>query len=135
MILATLRMVMSPENFVEVLRILLRTAERTRVETGCDRYRVYQDAQETNAILLEEVWNSEEELDRYLCSDDFREVLMVIEMAVEPPEVQFSTIAGVTGLERVMAARSKGIFPGVRSSHTWPGYVANRVARAQRTEG
>ncbi len=129
MILATLRMVMSPENFVEVLRILLRTAERTRVEIGCDRYRVYQDAQETHAILIEEVWNSEEELDCYLRSDDFREVLMVMEMAVEPPEIQFSTVTGVTGLERAMAARSRDVLCGAGSSHAWPGYVANRAVR------
>jgi len=134
MILATLRMVMSPENFAEVLRILLRTAERTRVETGCDRYRVYQDAQETRAILLEAAWNSEEELDQYLRSDDFLEVLMVMEMAVEQPEIQFSTIAGVTGLERAMAARSKDVCLGAASSHVWQRHVANQIVRERRTE-
>ena len=109
MILATVRMVMPPEKFAEAVRILVRTAERTRVEIGCDRCHVYQDAQEAHAILLEEAWKSDEELDHHLRSDGFRDVLVVMEMALEPPEIQFSTIARVTGIERARAARSKGI--------------------------
>jgi quinol monooxygenase YgiN len=134
MILATLRMVMPSEKVAEAVRILLRTAERTSVGTGCDRYRVYRDSQETNAILLEEAWNSEEELDHHLRSDDFREVLMVMEMAVEQPEIQFSTIAAVTGLERAMAARSKNSSPGAGNSYVWPEYMAKQVVRERGTE-
>ena len=97
---------MPPERFAEAVKILVGTAERTRVNIGCDRCHVYQDAQKAQTILLEEAWKSEEELDHHLRSDGFRDVLVVMEMAVEPPEIQFSTIAGVTGIERARAARS-----------------------------
>ena len=106
MILATVRMVMHPEKFAEAVKILVGTAERTRAEIGCDRCNVYQDAREAHVILLEEAWKSDEELDHHLRSDRFRDVLVVMEMALEPPEIRFSTIAGVTGIERARAARS-----------------------------
>ncbi len=107
MFLATVRMVMPPEKLAEAARILGRTAEQARVETGCERCHVYRDAQEANAILLEQAWNNEEELDRHLRSDGFRDVLVVMEMALEPPEIQFSAIARVEGIERAKAARSQ----------------------------
>jgi quinol monooxygenase YgiN len=106
MILARVRMVMPSEKFGEAVRILVRMAERTRVEIGCDRCHVYQDTGETHAIMLEEAWKSDEELDHHLRSDGFRDVLVVMEMALEPPEVQFSAIARVDGIERAKAARS-----------------------------
>jgi quinol monooxygenase YgiN len=107
MILATVRMVMPHEKFAEAAKILARTAERTRVETGCDRCHVYRDAGEAPVILLEEAWKSDEDLDHHLRSDGFRDVLVVMEMALEPPEIQFSTIARMTGMERARAARSQ----------------------------
>jgi quinol monooxygenase YgiN len=106
MILATVRMVMPPEKFAEAISVLLRTVERTRVETGCDRSDLYEDAREAHAILLKEAWKSDEELDHHLRSDGFRDVLLVMEMALEPPEMQFSTVARVEGIERARAARS-----------------------------
>ena len=107
MILVTIRMVMPPERFAEAVKILVRTAERTWVEPGCDHCRVYRDAQEAHVLLFEEVWKSDEDLDRHLRSDGFRDVLVVTEMAVEPPEIRFSTIARVSGIERARAARSR----------------------------
>ena len=105
MIQATLRMMMDPEKFTEAVKILSRTAERARVETGCERCHVYSDTQKANVILMEGAWKSDEELNRLLRSDGFRDVLMVMEMAIQAPEIKFSTITRVTGIERVKAAR------------------------------
>jgi len=106
MILARLRMILPREKLTEAVKILTRAAERTRLETGCERCHVYRDAQEVDVILLEEAWKSDEELNNYLRSDSFRDVLMVMEMAVQRPEIQFSAIARAEGIERAKAARS-----------------------------
>ena len=105
MILAAVRMVMPPEKWHEAVRILTRTAERTRVEPGCIACHVYQDAKELHEILFEEEWRSEEELTRHLDSDHFRNVLLVMEMALEPPEIGFHTVEHSAGVEVIEKAR------------------------------
>jgi quinol monooxygenase YgiN len=39
-------------------------AERTRVEPGCINCRIYHDDQEDHAIMIEEHWRSQEEVER-----------------------------------------------------------------------
>lgn len=105
MIFATVRMKMPPEKRSEAVRILARTAEWTRVEPGCIACHVYLDAKEPGEIMLEEEWQSEEELARHLKSDHFRNVLLVMEMAVERPEIGFHTIEQSAGVEVIEKAR------------------------------
>jgi quinol monooxygenase YgiN len=105
MILATVRMVMPPEKRPEAVRILTRTAERTRVEPGCIACHLYQDAKEPHEILFEEEWRSEEELTHHLSSDHFRNVLLVMEMASEEPEIEFHSVEHSAGVEVIEKAR------------------------------
>ena len=44
-------------------------------------------------------WETQEDLEEHLRSDRFRRLLPYIEMSREPPEVEFSTIDQVRGIE------------------------------------
>ena len=66
MILANIRMKISPRKRDEALRILRSTAEENRILPGCLNCRVYEDLQEDNVIMFEELWRSEEELEQHL---------------------------------------------------------------------
>jgi quinol monooxygenase YgiN len=55
--------------------------------------------------MVEEVWKSQENLDRHLRSDDYRNMLFVTEMALEPPEIRFQTISHSAGIEIIEKAR------------------------------
>jgi len=105
MVHATVRMVIPPEKRAEAVQILNMIAERTRVQLGCLSCRIYHDEQVEAVFMVEEVWKSQEDLDRHLRSDDYRNVLFVTEMAVEPPEIRFRTISQSAGLEIVERAR------------------------------
>lgn len=59
--------------------------------------------------MLKEVWKSEEELNLHLRSDEYRNVLLILEMALEQPEIRFDTILSSTGIETVEKARSHAI--------------------------
>jgi hypothetical protein len=48
----------------------------------------------------------DETLQRHLRSDDFQKVLLVVEMAVAPPEIRFDTITDSRGGEIIEEARS-----------------------------
>jgi hypothetical protein len=57
------------------------------------------------AILIEQLRKSVEDLERYLWSEEFGKLLLVVEMAVEPPEIRFDTISHSTGFEAIEKAR------------------------------
>jgi len=105
MLRSTIRMLIPPEKQQEALEILASVSEQAQFETGCVSCRLYRGVGETSAILLEELWLSEEDLQRHLRSDKYREVLLVVEMATETPEIRFEVIAHSSGVETIERAR------------------------------
>jgi quinol monooxygenase YgiN len=106
MIHSTLRIVTDPAKLAEAFAILLSMAERIRVMSGCIACRVYRDAQEQSSLMFEEIWKNEEDLNRHIRSEEYRNVLLVAEMAVEKPEIRFETVSLVTGMETIEKVRS-----------------------------
>ena len=88
------------------MRILRSMAEQCRDDPGCLSCHIYGDLQEKNVLMLEEVWRSEEDLNLHLRSDEYRNLLLVLEMALKQPEIRFDTISSSTGIETIEKARS-----------------------------
>jgi quinol monooxygenase YgiN len=106
MIHSTLRIVTNSAQWEEAFSILRSMAERTRVESGCISCRVYRDVHEDRSLMFEEIWKNEEDLNRHIRSDDYRNILLVVEMSVEKPELRFETVSHVTGMETIEKART-----------------------------
>ena len=105
MIHAMIRMVLPATRLSEVTRILGPMVERTRAESGCLGCHLHRDALEANILTLEESWESEADLERHLRSQEYRQLLLVMELARVPPEVRFDRVSHSTGLETVQQAR------------------------------
>jgi len=105
MIHATIRMTLPARKIKEAVEILLSVAERTRVQSGCISCRIYHEAEEENVIMLDEVWRTQEELERHLRSAEYRNVLLVVEMADKKPEIKFSEFTTSRGVETIEKAR------------------------------
>jgi quinol monooxygenase YgiN len=116
MVHARIRMVMPPGMRVEALRILTSVAERTRIEPGCISCRIYQDVVDKHHIMIDESWENKEALERHLRSEDYLKMLLVIEMAIETPEIRFDTIARSTGVDTIKKARNAPFHPAKRSA-------------------
>jgi len=112
MIHATIKMLIPSKKRGEVMEILGSIAERCRFEPGCMGCRVYQDVEDKHVIMLEELWGEEESLERHL--DEYQRVLLVVEMASEPPEIRFNRISHSSGVEAIEKARN---CTGRRISH------------------
>jgi quinol monooxygenase YgiN len=108
MILATIRMTIPPQKHGEALKVLRSMAELCRDYPGCLRAHIYGDLQEKNVLMLEEVWRAEEDLDFHIRSEEYRDLLLVLEMGVKQPEIRFDTISSSTGIETIEKARSHG---------------------------
>ncbi len=106
MVLATIRMIIPRTKRNEALKILRTVNEQCKVHSGCLGCHIYVDAQEDNVLMFEEIWRNEEDLAHHLRSDGYRNVLLVMEMALKQPEIRFDTIAGSAGIETIEKARS-----------------------------
>jgi quinol monooxygenase YgiN len=95
-----------------VLDILSSVAERSRFEEGCINSRVYQDVDSEPVFMLDQLWASREDLERHLRSEEFRKVLLVVEMSLGPPEIRFEEVSRSTGVESIEKARNA--LPGGR---------------------
>lgn len=107
MILTTIRMTIPTRKRAEAVKILRSMAEQWRNEPGCLGCNICQDLEEKNVLILNEIWRSEEELDLHLRSDEYRNLLLVLEMASKQPEIRFDTISASTGIETIEKARNQ----------------------------
>jgi len=105
MVRSIIRMLIPLEKQSEALEILGSTIEQTQFEPGCVSCRLYRGVEDTRAIMLEELWMSEEDVQHHLRSDKYHKVLLVVEMAAEPPEIRFDNITHSSGVETIEQAR------------------------------
>ena len=105
MILATVRMTLPTQRLGQISKTLKSMATETGIQAGCVSSRLYHDENEEDVIMFEQVWRGQDYLDLYLRSEHYRRMLLVMELAGEPPEIKFQTISETAGLEVVEKAR------------------------------
>ena len=106
MIQASLRIVAPEGKREEILGILSRLKGPTEVLAECRACRITQDVADENVLTYLVTWETQEDLEEHLRSDRFRRLLPYIEMSCEPPEVEFSTIDQVRGIEYMIEVLS-----------------------------
>ncbi len=105
MIIAIIRMTAPPEkgdDFWHTLRLLTAPIG---VEPGCLSCAVYRDPESENEFVIIQEWATPADLERHLRTDHFRQVLMILELSSEPPDVRFHTIVHTAGMEVIENAR------------------------------
>lgn len=107
MVRATARMLLPKKKYNEALNILKSIVEHSQVQPGCISSCLLGDLQEKNVIQIEAIWKDQESLERYLCSEEYRNLLIVADLSLEYPEIKFDVIAGSTGIETVEKARRR----------------------------
>ena len=66
---------------------------------------LYTDLRGDEMKLLEE-WRSKEDMERHICSEDFKNILAVMEFAEEQPDVQFIMSSEIKGIEWLKELRA-----------------------------
>ncbi|MEJ2487943.1 MAG: antibiotic biosynthesis monooxygenase, partial [Anaerolineales bacterium] len=65
MVIATVKILISQRMRGEALKILRLVVEQCRVQPGCIRSCLYEDLDEENVIMIEEMWQDEDALHRH----------------------------------------------------------------------
>jgi len=111
MIIESLSLVARRENRRELQAALSYLLGPTRVEAGCVRCQLYQDVSNPNILQFECAWRTEADLLHHLRSEIYKQLLILLELSAEPPNVEFHTVSETHGLEFVHATRQKS--PGL----------------------
>ena len=85
-------------ELVQTFRSLLRPI---RGSAGLLRCNLFEDVQLPDELQLLVEWRTREHFERHLETDVFRRILMGMDLAAEPPELEIRTISGVLGLDFV----------------------------------
>ena len=107
MIQESIRISIPPQKSEAILGILRSVLERSRDDSCCLGCHIYADLGEKNVLMLEGIWSTEEGLEHHLRSDEYRNLLLALELAVRRPEIRFNTISGSTGIETIEKARGQ----------------------------
>ncbi len=75
----------------------------TRALRGCLDCRLYRDVGDEDALSFVELWQDHAAWERHALSASFREVLVMVELSLEPPEIAFRSIDGSWGLPYLAA--------------------------------
>ena len=99
MIIAILRMIVRPEKRNDLLETMRGMLEPVRVEKGCLSYRLYEDVEDRNTIVLVEEWETQNDLVRHIRTDNQRRILTLMDLLSEQPELQYNTVSRTIGMD------------------------------------
>lgn len=108
MVRSTISMLIPLEKQSEALEILEMVGAQIQYEPCCLSSQLYRGIDDVRSIMVEELWESYPHMLNHLRSHAYRRILMVIEMAEEPPDIRFETIAHTGGVEIIENARKPG---------------------------
>ena len=96
-----LRMVTSPGMGGGVANGLSTVVGPARSISGCISFRIYSDKDDPDVVLLLSQWRSEDHLNKYIRTPDFRRILAMMETASKAPDLTVQHISWTKGLEYV----------------------------------
>ena len=88
----------------EALQLLSSFIGPVTVHPGLTSAEIYNGFNDDELLLLTE-WATREDLTHHIQSDDFKKILAVMDIAQEPPEVHFHTVAFSQGFELLESTR------------------------------
>ena len=108
MIIAAIRMVIHPDKQSEFVKTVRGALEPMRYEPGCKSVRLYEDLVKENTFTFLEMWETEEDLQDHIRTEDFRMILQMMDMSsMEAPEIEFHKVEETSGMETIGAALRK----------------------------
>lgn len=106
MIVSTIRMSIPVDKHKDALSVLRSIVSQSTFDPGCISYSAYRDIEDENVLMIQSSWQDEEGLKVHICSTEYLNLLLVLEMSLYKPEVRFDSISSSTGIETIEKIRS-----------------------------
>ena len=105
MIIERIAVLVAPEKREDLRRAFSSLVGPTGVEPGCIGCDLYLEAANLNRFCLETRWESDQALVTHLASEQYRNLLVLLELSKEPPLIEFHEVVETKGLELVHSVR------------------------------
>lgn len=107
MIMSILKIEVAPENHHKVLETLRYVNGPIRVKPGFINCRILKDLENSDSLTIVEKWESREDLERHVRSEDYRATLTLMDMSSKPPDLRFDSVSQFGGLDTVREIRAQ----------------------------
>jgi quinol monooxygenase YgiN len=118
MVQLTLRLTAAAGSASRLVDVLCRLSRRALRTMGCSEVHIAADITAADVYWYCEDWHDERALEERLRSDQFSELLALIETCAAAPLLEFRTVVASRGLEYVASVR--GLSPGDRQPGSQP---------------
>jgi quinol monooxygenase YgiN len=106
MIIELMRISVPQRDKQEFTKALESLVSPLQLQPGCLSSQLSQAWPNQNGLYVEARWESEEYLAYYLRSQDYKRLLLLIELSAGPPVVEFFRVLEIRGLDLVEQVRS-----------------------------
>ena len=89
------------------VRLLLSVKESIQAKHGCRECRIGMDAADPGLVHYREEWESEEVFHRHVRSEEFRRVLIAMDLCCEEPRIVTGDLSGHIGMEYLRKLREE----------------------------
>jgi len=87
-----------PKDVDDAVRLLLSVKENIQAKRGCRACRVGMDASDTGLVHYLEEWESEDAFTHHVQSEEFRRVLIAVDLCSEEPRIVAGNLSGHVGM-------------------------------------
>jgi quinol monooxygenase YgiN len=105
LIVMTLRVRIELERREEIRELSSLYFGPVSFRLGCNNVDLYLHGMQPEEFLLVEEWRSWKYLQNHIISVDFQNILDIIDLAKEPPEIRFHTVSSTKGFTMVEELR------------------------------
>lgn len=105
MIIASLKIKVSHEKQQSALQIIRTILGYTCAQPGCISMTFYQDTNDPESMVLLEEWKDWRSIEKHIQSKSYRNILELMELSSEQPEIKFNSISETTGMEVIERLR------------------------------
>lgn len=99
MMVIILRIKVASIHRAEIVELIRPIIGPTEAQAGCLFCRLYSETDDDDALVLLQEWKSQENLDKFIRSRDFKRILTAMDLASQPPEFTINTISSRAGME------------------------------------
>ena len=107
MIIEKITALVAAERREDLRRAFSALLGPTCVEPGCISCDLCQETGNPNRFCLETRWKTEQDLIRHLRAQQYRSLLILLELSLEPPQIEFHDVVKTRGLELIHAVRQE----------------------------
>jgi quinol monooxygenase YgiN len=101
----------STESVDQAVRLLLSAKRDILTKRGCRVCDVATEAADTGVVHYREEWESQEAFREHVQSEDFRRVLIAMDMSSEEPRIVVGNLSGHGGIEYLRELREPNSLP------------------------